>query len=206
MDWEWLPAALGSAGLGVVVYFIRRWNGRRGSIHIYVGDRNPPTYITRGSWDAREQRLVQTPPRFMNFSVPLTVENSRDADLTIRIKNVWFSDGRPEIRKDGWKLPGSCLSPTGVVVRDAAGNISDPVRIPANSIEHFIVPGTATSPVCHERPYETWKYVFIDWISTPVKIAPFIQAVSDGRTFESDIKPAFPLPEHYPAVQGGIQE
>ena len=142
----------------------------------------------------------------MNFSIPLTIENRRDVELTIRIKNVWFSDGRPELnKKGGWKLPGSCLAPTGVEVRDAAGAVFDPVRITPRGIAHFVVGGTATSPVCHALPYQSWKYVFIDWISSPIKVEPFIQAVTDGRGFDPALEPTFALPPHYPSMQGGVQ-
>lgn len=209
-DWSWAPAALGGTAVaalfGISIFFIRRWYARRGTTHISVGDRTAPSYVTRGEWDAARQRLVQSPPRFMNFAIPLTIKNLRDVVLTVRVKNVWFSDGRPELHKDGgWRLPGSCLAPTGVEVRDAAGNICDPVRIPPNGIEHFVVSGTATSPVCHALPYQSWRFVFIDWDTSPVHVAPFIQQVTDERTFESELEPHFPLPPHYPQMQGGIQ-
>lgn len=209
-DWSWAPAALGGATvtllLGAGIFFTRRWYAKKGTTAITVGDRTAPLYVTRGEWDVNRQCIVQSPPRFMNFTVPITIENRRDVELTIRVKNVWFSDGRPELKKKGgWKLPGSCLAPTGVEVRDAAGSIFDPVRIPANGIAHFVVSGTATSPVCHALPYQSWNYVFIDWLSSPVKVTPFIQRVSDGRTFDPQLDPTFPLPPHYPAMQGGAQ-
>jgi len=209
-DWSWVPATLGgtavAALLGTSIFFLRRWYARRGTTTISVGDRTAPTYVTRGKWDIEEQCLLQSAPRFMNFAIPLTIKNMRDVELTVRVKNVWFSDGRPEIHKGGgWRLPGSCLSPTGVEVRDAAGNISDPVRVPPNGIEHFVVSGTATSPVCHSLPYQSWRFVFIDWDTSPVRVGPFIQEVEDGRSFEPDLEPTFPLPPHYPKMQGGVQ-
>lgn len=36
----------------------------------------------------------------MNFVIPLTFENQRAVELTVHVKNIWFSDGKPEIGKN----------------------------------------------------------------------------------------------------------
>lgn len=204
IDWWGVLSAEGwavTAALSVVGVFLARWYVRRGGVTIHVGDRTPPEYVTRGARTPRDGRIMQTPPRFMNFSIPLTMENRKGVPVTIRIKNVWFSQGEPEIRKDGWKLPGSSLHPTGLEIRDASGAIADPVRIDAHSIVHVVLHGTATSPVCHAGPFQEWRFVFVDWISTP-SIPPLIMEVPmNARSFSEDLKPRFPLPAHYASMQ-----
>jgi hypothetical protein len=209
--WAWALPTLGTLLLAavatIVSFFIRRWYLRRGKTIIYVGDRDPCQYITRGRWDSDSQTIIQSSPRFMEFRIHLTIENRRDTEITLRIKNVWFSDGYPEIRKDGWTLPGSCLSPTGLRIENAAAEITDPITIAARNMSHVRIIGTATSPVCHSGPFESWRYVFVDWISSPVNVPPFIQEVDQhggGRSYDEDIEPTFPLPPHYPEMQRGF--
>ena len=209
-NWDWLPNAVGGAAvatiLGVGAFFARQWFLRAGATIIQLGDRVAPTYITRGSWDVQEQRPIQSSPRFMNFMIPITIENRRRVELTVRIKNVWFRELRPELHKGGgFRLPGTLLEPAGVEVRDTAGNIHDPVRIAPNGIVHFTVTGTATSPVCHVGPFEAWRFAFIDWSSSPVDVSPLIYEVTDGRSYSPEIDPTFPLPPHYPEIQKGWQ-
>lgn len=207
MDWSWIiPTSVSLVILPIIVFFLRKWYQRRGTTVIHIGDREPPQYITNGERDQQYNSVRQRSPRFMNFRIPLTIENDRGIAITIRVKNVWFSEGRPIIHKDGeWELPGSNLEPTGIEIRSSAGNIVDPIKIDAYSIEHVLVIGTATSPVCHVGPYMSWRYLFIDWITIPIRIDPIIQEVDgygEGRSLDPHITPNFALPEHYPKMQG----
>jgi len=141
----------------------------------------------------------------MEFSIPLTIENRRDVELSIRIKNVWFSEGRPEInKKGGWKLPGQSLEPVRLRVEDAAGNVSNPITIRPHGIAHMRIFGTATSPVCHAGPFVRWRFVFIDWITSPIEVDSLVQEVpmrGGGRSVDPELTPTFPLPSHYPSMQ-----
>lgn len=213
MTWDWILPAIGGAIVTAIVgggeSRIRSWWSRRGCIGIRIGHRGAPSYVTRGRWDADTQRLVQDAPRFMNFSVPITVTNGTDAELTLHVGSAHFSEGEPVMNKDGSRLfPGAGLHQVGIEVRNVAGEAMGPIRVPARSIEHFVVAGTVTSPVCHGGPYLSWKYLFIDWLSEPHAVRPLVMRVdggfSGGREYKAELEPLFPIPEHYIGMQGSL--
>lgn len=206
--WSWAWSTIGACFLAVVYCFARRTWLRHGKTLIQVGDREPCQYITRGQWSADYKAIVQSAPRFMEFRIHLTIENRRGVPLTINVRSVSFSDGRPVVDSKEWdyELPGSCIHNVGFRIENAAGAINDPIIIEPHGIVRVRIIGTATTPVCHAGPYQSWRYVFIDWNAAPVEVPRFIQEVAweDGvRLLDPDLEPTFPIPKHYFQMQGG---
>ncbi len=207
--WSWAFPAAGGALVTLTVmaigYTTKRWYEKRGSTIIRIGDREPASYIIRGKL-SQEGRIVQDSPRFLNFSIPLTLENRRGITQTIRVQNVWFCEKEPIVNRGndaGWRLPGSTLHPVGIRITNSSGQVVDPITIQPYGIEYIKIEGTATSPVCHSGAYKVLNYVFIDWYGSPGREWPLSLNMRDGRKFDPNLEPLFPLPAHYPEMQRG---
>lgn len=199
---DWLPGALAGFVSGtassLLVLLVGRWLARRGKLRYYFNSREPERYVMRGNWDDARGKAIFDIPRFLEFRIPIVIENTSDVEQMLSIKRVHFSGGPPVFHSSGWELQGECLDTLGFRILDASGNTCDPVRVPARGFATVTLVGTASTPVFHDSAFHAWRCVFIDMIGTPKKRPPLMRIFDEPAwTLESNIQPTFPVPAHY---------
>jgi hypothetical protein len=199
---DWLPGALAGffsgTGGSLLVLLIDRWLRRRGSLRYIFGSAEAEQYLMRGKWNPAGTEPILDVPRFLEFRVPIVVENRSDSERTLSIIRVHLGDNPPEFKDGGWCMRGSCLQTLGAKFIDSAGEQCNPVRIPPHGYAHVTVVGTASTPVYHAGPFLSWRCLFIDIVGTPQKIPPLVR-VFDGWpvTLQKELQPTFPIPAEY---------
>ena len=210
MSTEELIAGAVGAGFAVLVWSITSlipWIiRRRGRLHFRLGTYNAPVeVVTRGRWDEAGTTLVLDAPRFINFRVPLTIDNRAGEERWIRVDDAQLWESLPSAsveyhkgRRVKVQRAGGTLSTIGFRV-ESEGKPVDLIRIPAKGMATVTIVGTTTNPSIQRKPFTTWRYIWIMFELAGGKEMPFY---FDARQFAAkryllNVEPEYPLPEHY---------